>query len=191
VDACTIQNRQGKEECMNFSGNWTLFLDRDGVINQRNFNGYITSVETFKFLPGTLEGLHKIASYFDRIVVVTNQQGIAKGLMSRRNLSVIHRYMEEKLELEGIRIDGIFVADNARDAANDRRKPLPALALEAKAMFPEIDFEKSVMIGDTASDIEFGMNLGMKTVLIESKEEVNLKADWEVKDLKELANEWK
>jgi len=191
LPALSIQNRQVKIERVNFSGNWTLFLDRDGVINQRNFNGYITSVEMFEFLPGTLEGLQKIAGYFDRIVVVTNQQGIAKGLMSRRNLSVIHRYMQEKLELEGIRIDGIFVADNARGAANDQRKPLPALALEAKAMFPEIDFEKSVMIGDTASDIEFGTNLGMKTVLIASQEQVDLKADWEVKDLKELANEWK
>lgn len=181
---------QSKEKHAKFGSDWTLFLDRDGVINRRNFDGYITSVDAFEFLPGAITGLREIAGYFGRIIIVTNQQGIAKGLMTRRNLAVIHRYMQETLEREGVRIDGIFVADNARGAKNDRRKPLPAMGLEAKTMFSEIDFDRAVMVGDTESDIEFGMNLGMKTVLVRSKEEVNVKPDWTVNDLKELANEW-
>ncbi|MEX1191955.1 MAG: HAD-IIIA family hydrolase [Brumimicrobium sp.] len=171
----------------NVNKSWTLFLDRDGVINKRNFDGYITKPEEFKFLEGVPEALNKLKEQFNKIIVVTNQQGISKGIMSKRNLDDVHRYMLDKLSEYGVKFDAIFVATNLRGADNDRRKPNKSMALEAKEMFPEIDFFKSVMIGDTDSDIEFGINLGMKTVLLNSLEKTKLEADLKVNSLKEFA----
>src|SRR5690554_1557304 len=166
----------------------TLFLDRDGVINQRIFGGYITSVQDFIFLPHAIEGLKLLSQQFSRIIVVTNQQGVAKNILTTTTLNDIHEYMITTLRKEGVLIEKVYVASNLRGADNDRRKPNSAMGWEAKKDFPSIDFKRSVMVGDTTSDIEFGMNLGMKTVLIESEEKVNLKADLIVKHLKELAN---
>lgn len=167
---------------------WTLFLDRDGVINERNFEGYITSVADFKFLPQVKEGLKKLSKQFSRIIVVTNQQGIGKGTMSETTLNEIHQFMKASLKSVDVDIDQVFFAGNLRGARVDRRKPNGAMALEAKEMFPDIDFSKSIMVGDTGSDIEFGMNLGMKTVLIDSAEEVNVESDIKVNNLKELSD---
>jgi histidinol-phosphate phosphatase family protein len=167
---------------------WTLFLDRDGVINERNFEGYITSIKDFIFLPDVKEGLKIISKQFSRIIVVTNQQGIGKGTMSENTLNEIHNYMVKSLKVEGVIIDYVFFASNLRGAQIDRRKPRSAMANEAQALFPEIDFSKSIMVGDTSSDIEFGMNLGMKTVLITSAEKVSVESDIKVNNLKELSD---
>src|SRR5574343_628673 len=74
----------------NIDASWTLFLDRDGVINERIMSGYVTSIEEFHFLPGVISAINQFTQVFQYIFVVTNQQGIAKGLMSERNLSEIH-----------------------------------------------------------------------------------------------------
>lgn len=174
----------------NIDSSWTLFLDRDGVINQRDFEGYIRSKEQFHFLPGVLNALAGFAQVFDRIIIVTNQQGVGKGLMTERNLEELHGYMLDKIVENGGRIDKVYAALNIRGARNDRRKPRPNMALEARQDFPEIDFKKSVMVGDTDGDIRFGMNLGMYTVLVNSKESVNEQPDYIVNGLEELANEW-
>lgn len=168
---------------------WTLFLDRDGVINQRNFEGYITRVEDFIFLPKVIEGLKLLAPQFSKIIVVTNQQGIGKGIMTEGDLDEIHNFMIKALAVEGVYIDKVYFASNLRGEEPDRRKPNAAMALEAKSDFPDINFEHSVMVGDTASDLKFGMNLGMKTALIQSEEKVAIIPDFSVKNLKELANE--
>lgn len=165
---------------------WTLFLDRDGVINVRNFEGYITSVADFVFLPHALEGIAKLSDLFGRIIVVTNQQGVGKKIMSMRNLSEIHGYMTTEIQEKGGRIDEIMVATNLKGAENDRRKPLTVMGEEAKEKFPEIDFSKAIMVGDTDSDIRFGMNLGMYTVGVESQEKITEIPHLLVKDLLEL-----
>ena len=174
----------------NIDESWTLFIDRDGVINKRNFDGYITSADNFEFLPGVFEGLKRLSDQFGRVIIVTNQQGVAKGLMTERNLEDLHGYMVDKFNEKGVKIDAVYSAVNMRGARNDRRKPRPNMALEARQQFPEIDFKKSVMIGDTDGDIRFGMNLGMKTVLIRSAEKVEGQPDYIVNDLEELANAW-
>ncbi len=167
---------------------WTLFLDRDGVINERNFDGYITSVGEFKFLPFAIEGLKELSKQFSRIIVVTNQQGIGKGVMTENTLKEVHDYMKNVLKSEGVIISDVFFASNLRGSHGDRRKPKNAMGIEAKAKFQEIDFNKSIMVGDTNSDIEFGMNLGMKTVLIASAEKVSVEPDIKVNNLKELSD---
>lgn len=146
----------------------TLFLDRDGVLNARIPGDYIRDWEAFVILPGVLEALHFFANYFDRILVVTNQQGIGKGLMNEADLHQIHQRFLNAVHEFGGRIDKIyFCPDLSGD--NSCRKPNPAMALAAQRDFPEIDFSNAVMVGDSASDMAFGYQLGMQTVLIEGK----------------------
>lgn len=170
----------------NISPGWTLFLDRDGVINERIFGGYITEVQHFKFLPEVLDSFPELNSIFSRVLVVTNQQGIGKGLMSERNLTEIHNYMSTEVEKSGGVIDRIFYASEIKGQDNGRRKPGVGMALDAKKQFPEIDFFQSVMVGDTDNDILFGKKLGMKTVRIKTDEPIALEADLTVNNLSEL-----
>ena len=165
---------------------WTLFLDRDGVINQRNFNGYITTVENFHFTPHFLDTIPLLTKFFGKIIVVTNQQGVGKGEMSLDRLHEIHSYMQQSIQKHGGEINHVLSATNIKNTINDRRKPLPNMALEAQKLFPTIDFNKSVMIGDTNSDIQFGKNLGMKTILLKSEEKIIVKADLEIESFNEL-----
>lgn len=165
---------------------WTLFLDRDGVINKRNFEGYITNSKDFIFAPDFLLNIPKLSNLLGNIVIVTNQQGIGKGLMSEKDLSEIHKYMLDEILKVGGRIDEIFYASNLKNESNDRRKPLPVMGLEAKQKFPKINFSKSIMIGDTNADMKFGKKLGMKTILIKSKEKITEKPDLEISNFNEL-----
>lgn len=149
---------------------WTLFLDRDGVINERIFDNYVLDWSSFRFTEGLLEKAQIIGSAFERVIVVTNQQCIAKGLISQQQLDDIHQQMCAELHKAGLHIDHVFVATEFKNGLPPRRKPQPQMALEAQEMFPAIDFSKSVMVGDTNTDIQFGQRLGMFTVLVESKE---------------------
>lgn len=146
----------------------TLFLDRDGVLNMRIPGDYIRDWSEFSILPGVLDALHFFAGYFDRIIVVTNQQGIGKGLMGEDALQEIHKRFLEVVHANGGRIDKIYFCPDL-SGANSCRKPNPAMALAAQQDFPDIEFSNAVMVGDSASDIEFGYQLGMQTVLIEGK----------------------
>lgn len=165
---------------------WTLFLDRDGVINDRKMGGYIETIEEFQFLPGVVEAITEFSKIFKYIFVVTNQQGISKGIMTESNLSDIHRYMTDQIELAGGKIDACFHAPGLKATDTARRKPFPGMALEAKEKFPAVDFSKSIMVGDTDSDIQFGKNLGMKTVRIKTVEPIGITADATVNNLKEI-----
>jgi D-glycero-D-manno-heptose 1,7-bisphosphate phosphatase len=165
---------------------WTLFLDRDGVINERIFDGYVLDWKDFHFCEGNLEALSKFSKLFQRIVVVTNQQCVSKGLISEDNLSVIHDKMCGVVSQSGGRIDAVFAAKESKNCAPFHRKPHPEMAVMAKNCFPEIDFQKSIMVGDTDTDILFGKNLGMKTALVVSKEKTNVEPDIYLKDLCDL-----
>jgi len=76
---------------------WTLFLDRDGVINERIVGDYVRNISQFKFIPGTIEALKILRKIFGRIIIVTNQRGIARGLMTEEDLISIHDYMLNEL----------------------------------------------------------------------------------------------
>jgi len=144
---------------------WTLFLDRDGVINVRNRNGYITRKEDFVFIPGVLEALENLAQKFSRIIVVTNQQGVGKGLYSHKDLASIHRYMCDVVVNNRGRIDAAYYAPELASENSPMRKPGIGMALAAQKEFPEIDFSKSIMVGDTSGDMAFARNAGMRAVL--------------------------
>lgn len=172
----------------NVDHTWTLFLDRDGVINQRIFGGYVLHTDSFVFEQGVLPALKIANQCFGKIIVVTNQQCVALGLLSEVALAQIHKNMITEISTNGGRIDAVFAAIDLKTASPNRRKPNTAMALEAKLMFPEIDFAKAVMVGDTDSDIRFGSALGMKTVLVESKEETKMVPDLSVNSLLDLMN---
>ncbi|MDX1684955.1 MAG: HAD-IIIA family hydrolase [Saprospiraceae bacterium] len=149
----------------------TLFLDRDGVINRPPKDRYARSWKEFYFLPGALEAMSVLADKFDRVIIVTNQQGIGKKLMTEDDLHDIHQRMTACIEAFGGRIDGVFHCPELSEVPGNCRKPSPVMALRAKSRFPEIDFKNSLMIGDKESDLEFGINLGMEVILIENPEE--------------------
>lgn len=152
-------------ENLDIEQTWTLFLDRDGVINRRIAGGYVTRWEEFEFLPGVLEALNKMAVYFRYIFMVTNQQGIGKGVMSERMLKDVHQKMLEQISKHGGRIDYIYHCPALEAQQSPNRKPAPGMAHQAKQDFPEIRFDKSLMVGDSPGDIEFGRRAGMYTTL--------------------------
>lgn len=167
---------------------WTLFLDRDGVINKRIVGDYIKTTDEFQFEEGALESIEKFSKLFGRIIVVTNQQGIGKGIMTESNLSEIHRYMLKEIEKHGGRIDAVYHSPALASEHSELRKPKTGMAYLAQKDFPEIDFQKAVMIGDSDSDIVFGQSLGMITVKLDAVEHSNSKPTLRRKDLKTCIN---
>jgi histidinol-phosphate phosphatase family protein len=165
---------------------WTLFLDRDGVINVRLINEYVTSVDQFRFLPRVPETIAALSSYFGYIFVVTNQQGIAKELMTENDLIEIHQHMQQEIEKHGGSITRCYYAPGLASSDNQLRKPKPGMALLAQRQHKQVDFRKSIMVGDTDSDILFGQKLGMKTVRILTEEKAMVKADLDLTNLDEL-----
>ena len=147
-------------------GRWTLFLDRDGVINVRIPGVYINDLRDFCFEEGAKDAIARAATIFRRVFVVTNQQGIGKRLMTTGELEMVHSFMREEIEKAGGRLDGIYYCPAVEGDDHPHRKPNPGMAYLAKQDFPEVDFSRSIMIGDRSSDILFGKNLGMTTVLV-------------------------
>ncbi len=146
--------------------NWTLFLDRDGVINRRIAGGYVSDWNQFEFLPGVLESIRKFSGIFGRIIVVSNQQGVGKGLMSEKEVNGIHLLMLEKVAENEGRIDAVYFSPHLESERSILRKPGIGMALRARKEFSEIRFKTSVMAGDSISDMVFGKRVGMKTVFL-------------------------
>lgn len=147
---------------------WTLFLDRDGTINKRLPGEYVWNYSQFHFLPDVLEAIPIFNQFFAQLIVVTNQQGIGKEIMTLEMLKKVHEKMMEDIHMEGGFIHEIYFCPDLVIHDPLCRKPNPGMAFEAQKDFPEIDFKKSIMIGDTLSDIQFGNQLGMKTIWIEN-----------------------
>ncbi len=146
---------------------WTLFLDRDGVINLHYPNDYVKTWDEFFFLEGALDAIKILGGVFKRVLVVTNQQGVGKELMSKDDLQFIHDEMLKEVRKYGGRLHAIYAAtDLVANDTQQMRKPGIGMALKAKKDFVEIDFAKSIMVGDSISDMQFGRNAGMVTVLI-------------------------
>lgn len=144
---------------------WSLFLDRDGVINEDKPGSYIFTPDEFQFMEGAPALFKKLAEQFGHIFIATNQRGVGRGLMTEETLTAIHRKMKDAIVAAGGRIDGIYYATalNNQDAL---RKPNPGMALQARTDFPAIHLRQSIMIGNNISDMEFGRNAGMFTVFL-------------------------
>ena len=145
----------------------TVFLDRDGVLDRKMPEGrYVTTYSEFQPLPGVSQAIARLNRAGLRVVVVSNQRGIALGLYSSDDVRKIHSALQSWLQSHGAHIDAFYFCPHDMQQCNCR-KPLPGLFLQARADFPEIDAASSIMIGDSLSDIEFGHRLGMTTVFLE------------------------
>lgn len=154
-----------------FDEQWSLFLDRDGVINQRIQDDYVKLPDEFEFVAGVTQALKIFATLFNPIIVVTNQQGIGRGLMTNSQLNLVHEKMLKKVSESGGRIDAVYYSPDLKNTNSFSRKPAVGLALKARKQFPSIKFKQSIMAGDSYSDILFGHRLGMLTVLIGTDKE--------------------
>ena len=159
--------KQPSLELTKIDKEWTLFLDRDGVINYEKKDDYIRNWLEFKFYEGAKDALKIFAKKFGTIIVVSNQRGIGKGLMTDEDLLDIHLNMQHEIEDAGGRIDGIYYC-SAVDSKAIYRKPNPGMAFSAKRDFPEIDLERSIIAGNKPSDMLFGKYAGMYSVYIAS-----------------------
>ena len=155
---------------------WSLFLDRDGVVNVRLVDDYVKKISEFEFMPGALDAFKIFAEKFGKIIIVSNQQGVGKGLMTMDDVNLVHDFMRKEIENQKGRVDAIYVCPQLKSDPNNFRKPSPKMAYMACHDFPEIDLEKSVMVGDMNSDLEFGKNAGMFTVFV-GFEPVKIKPD--------------
>jgi D-glycero-D-manno-heptose 1,7-bisphosphate phosphatase len=144
----------------------TVFLDRDGVLNEKMPEGaYVTSPASFRILPGVPEAIARLNESGLRVVVVSNQRGIALGLYTVDDVEAIHAAFQQTLSSHGAHIDAFFLCPHDKGQCNCR-KPLPGLFEQATAQFPTITAASSVMIGDSLVDIEFARRLGMTAILI-------------------------
>lgn len=141
-----------------------LFIDRDGVINKLRVADYVKHISEFELLPEVIPALVILRPLFKRIFVVTNQQGIGKGMM----LDSIDKIHEHFLSLlpSNIHPDKIYHCPHLKEDNCVCRKPKPGMALKAKNDFPEIQLTNSIMIGDSQSDMEFALNAGIQPVLV-------------------------
>jgi len=144
---------------------WTLFLDRDGVINYENPGTYVRNREEFIFYPQAPENIAYFNKRFQRLILATNQRGITKKIMSLSDLEEIHAAMLKEIEKKGGSIDRIYFCVD-EEASSPCRKPNPGMALQAARDFPEIDLKKSLMVGNNVSDMMFAKNAGMKSVFL-------------------------
>ncbi|MGA2250326.1 D-glycero-alpha-D-manno-heptose-1,7-bisphosphate 7-phosphatase [Terracidiphilus sp.] len=156
----------------------TVFLDRDGVLNEKMPEGrYVTSWEEFKPLPGVAQAIGSLNRMGIRVIVVSNQRGVALGRMTNAGVEAIHARFQDLLRASGAHIDAFYFCPHDKEGC-DCRKPKPGLFLQAIRDFPEIQTETSIFIGDSLSDIEAGRNFGMATVLILGNAE-GRRPEWE------------
>lgn len=144
---------------------WTLFVDRDGVINPEKKEDYIRHVGEFSFYDGIEQAFQQISNKFGKIVIVSNQRGVGRGLMSLDDLHAINDHMKSAIEKAGSRIDAIYFC-TVNDPLHPDRKPNPGMAFRALKELEGIDLKRSLVAGNKLSDMKFGRNAGMYTVFI-------------------------
>lgn len=144
---------------------WTIFIDRDGVINHEKKDSYILNWEEFQFYEGVPASFKILNEKFGKIIIVTNQKGVGKEIMTEADLENIHKNMQQEITMAGGRIDQIYYCTSL-DNKHPNRKPNPGMAFLAKNDFPEIDLSKSIVIGNKLSDMQFGRNAGLNTIFV-------------------------
>ena len=141
----------------------TLFLDRDGTLNVRIVGDYVRMPEQLVMLPGILEEMPLWAGKFRYIIIVTNQRGVGKGVMTDADLAAVHRHLLSLVQAAGGRIDAILTCTSVSDD-DPRRKPNPGMYSEARELFPDI--KKAVMAGDSHYDRDFAVNAGIPFICL-------------------------
>jgi len=138
-----------------------VFLDRDGVLNPHIPGGYLLRADDLVVMPGVAAAVRRLNDANIRVIVISNQQGVGKGLMTRADLDAIERRMSEVLEREaGAFLDGCYYSTEMASENSPRRKPHPGMLLEAARDFG-LTLARTVFAGDSATDIEAGHAAGV------------------------------
>lgn len=147
------------------------FLDRDGTINVKAAgNGYIETPKELRLIAGVAPAIRKLNDAGLRVLVITNQRGIALGRLTTSGLSSIHSRLNELLAEESeAHVDAFFYCPHQIGTCSCR-KPDVGLFLQAKERWPDIDFNASVMIGDSVNDVTAGRKLGITSILLGADE---------------------
>ncbi|MBW1847807.1 MAG: D-glycero-beta-D-manno-heptose 1,7-bisphosphate 7-phosphatase [Deltaproteobacteria bacterium] len=135
-----------------------LFVDRDGVIN-KDSPAYIKSWSEFEFLPRSLGAIRRLTENGFDVVLITNQSAVNRNFISKNDLEAIHIRMKEVIKQNGGEVKDIFYCPHRPEDQCDCRKPLPGLILQAQEAY-QIDVGKTMMVGDSAKDIECAKNAG-------------------------------
>ena len=148
-----------------------MFLDRDGVLNEKLPEGkFVSTSADLRMLPGAGAAVARLNRSGMRVMVVSNQRGVALGLYTAADVEAVHASLAGELRGHGAHIDAFYFCPHDR-AQCGCRKPLPGMFEQARADFPDLTAATSLMVGDSLSDIEFGRRLGMETVFIEGPPE--------------------
>lgn len=145
-----------------------VFIDRDGALNIKAPEGrYITGWGQFELMPGVDAALRELRrrDLDCRIIVITNQRGVARGLIDAASLEDLHARMRVELRGAGVEIDGIYVCPHEA-ASCDCRKPEPGLLHRALSDFPDIEPDRSALIGDSLADLEMAQRFGCSAYLV-------------------------
>lgn len=160
----------------------TAFLDRDGTLNVKAPEGaYVTDPDRLRLIPGAADAVRRLNDAGLFVVLVTNQRGIARGLLSEDAHAQIMGRLADGLAASGAHLDAVYVCPHDEGCC-DCRKPAPGLFLRAAREHPEIDLRRAVTVGDSESDIVAGAEAGTATIRI-SDEPVESRADHVVRDL--------
>lgn len=143
-----------------------LFLDRDGVVNKRIVGGYVTTTQEFEFLPDIVPILRHAQQLEYLCILISNQQGVGKGLMSRRDLDEITEYMQQIIAQHGVMpLNAAYYCTDLINSGSLHRKPAPGMILDAINTYNLIP-EQCWMLGDSIVDAQAGRNAGIHTALI-------------------------
>jgi histidinol-phosphate phosphatase family protein len=155
----------------------TVFLDRDGTLNHDT--GYITSPKELDLFPGVVEAIAKLKQRESRVILITNQSGIARGFMTEEDLHLVHRKLEDELAVKGGSLDGIYFCSHHPDDACQCRKPKSGLIQQA-AKELDLNLSRSYYVGDKVIDMQLANTVGSKAVLVMTSE-YSQKAIWAMK----------
>lgn len=141
-----------------------VLIDRDGVINDNSMY-YVLCKSDFRFLPGVLEALALLNAAGRRVIVISNQSAVGKGLLSEATLADIHRYMCKEVERHGGAIEDVFYCSDVTVEQSGRKKPAPGMLFEAAARHG-FALDQTWFVGDAWTDVVAGRAAGCKTLLV-------------------------
>jgi D-glycero-D-manno-heptose 1,7-bisphosphate phosphatase len=142
----------------------TIFIDRDGVINE-NRADYVKSWQEFRFLAGSREAIAQLTRAGHRIIICTNQAAIARGMIAEETVEDIHRRMMAEIAKTGGNVEKVYYCPHDRDANCECRKPRPGMLLRARDEL-NIDLHDAVFVGDSMTDVQAGLAAGVRTILV-------------------------
>jgi D-glycero-D-manno-heptose 1,7-bisphosphate phosphatase len=161
----------------------TVFIDRDGTINESPPEGeYLSSPSAVRLIPGAAEAIHILNDYPARVIVITNQRGIALGRMSEADLAAVNERVAEELARHGAKLDGVFHCPHHAGTC-DCRKPGTGMFERAAREVEGVEIKGGAMIGDSAIDIEAGRHLELTTVRLGESGALDPVADHTALDL--------